>query len=266
MSSITFRDEVSSAVVRGTERAYGQQLTLKLPQSVIWEPMASDKIQDPIARYFPPDWRKYSGRHGYAADVAYYLERPSIFGAGEPLKIGDKTIWGTALLANTAMRLGGDAVKLLVRLHMSCEIHAWVDGPNRAWLASVIDKGTDIGVLREGMGWDEVQKLLGERDDLPVVTSYSVCDGFPNRTAAGWAGPDGMSPEDAAEAWYDLPEKTRWAIGMARLRQLEEQNQGIYLELRPDNWNLYYYGEDITIMDLNQAEIRERYPRKDATK
>ena len=116
------------------------------------------------------------------------------------------------------------------------------------------------------MGWDEVQKLLDERDDQPVVTSYSVCDGFPNLTAAGFTGPDGMTSEEVKEAWDGLSDKMRWAIGVARLRQLEEQNQGMYLELRPDNWNLYYYGEDITIMDLNQAEMRERFPRKEAAK
>ena len=37
------------------------------------------------------------------------------------------------------------------------------------------------------MGWENVAALLRNRDDAPVVCSYSVTDSFPNPTIARWA-------------------------------------------------------------------------------
>jgi hypothetical protein len=180
----------------------------------------------------------------------------------KPLQIGDKTISGMSLLANTALRLGSDAVKLLVRLDMSCEVHTWVDGPNRLWLAGIIEAGRKSGVLRLGMGWEKVVELLRNRDDQPVVTSYSVCDSFPNMAVADWTPPEGFEGEPS-DAWGELPREDRWRLCMAGLRAREAADpDGMYLELKPSNWNNYRYGADLTLMDLNDDEMTERLAQR----
>ncbi|MFD0856802.1 hypothetical protein ACFQ07_31510, partial [Actinomadura adrarensis] len=55
---------------------------------------------------------------------------------------------GALLLANTAIAAGSDAVRVLTRLDQQCEIHGYVEGPNRAWLADIIDQGLDAGIMR----------------------------------------------------------------------------------------------------------------------
>lgn len=267
MSRIYFHAEDPSETVdiSGSERAHGQQLMLKIPQSVIYDQTFGGD-RHPVTRYFPAEWKK-NFPYGYPEAVAHYLERPSIFGSGSPIDFGGTVMWGTALLANTAIRLGSDAVKLLVRLHMRCEVHSWVDGPNRAWLAEIIRKGRAAGVLREDMGWENLSTLLLSNTTDPLVTSYSVSDSFPNSVAADWTGPEGMHSEDVKEAWNDLSRKTRWAICMANLRRQEaEDPEGMFLELKPGNWDGYFYGKNLTIMDLNQADMRERHPRKEISK
>ncbi|GAA4304598.1 hypothetical protein GCM10023178_11830 [Actinomadura luteofluorescens] len=37
-------------------------------------------------------------------------------------------------------------MRFLARLHAQCELHGYVEGPNRAWLADVIDQGPAAGV------------------------------------------------------------------------------------------------------------------------
>jgi hypothetical protein len=70
------------------------------------------------------------------------------------------------LTANTAMLVGSEHVQLAVRLHNQCEIHSWVDGPNRAWLptsstpVSVEDVRNTVG--RDG-GWGCRRTAPGSR-------------------------------------------------------------------------------------------------------
>jgi hypothetical protein len=126
-----------------------------------------------------------------------------------------------SLQLNTALALGSDPLCLFARLHAQCEIHAWVEGPDRAWLADVIQQGLDAGLCRDGMGWDKVQELLRSGSEHPVVTSYSVTDGFPNQYVAGWVGPRDDEGETLNEdAWYDdNTDDERWDLAMAGLRQ-----------------------------------------------
>jgi hypothetical protein len=59
------------------------------------------------------------------------------------------------LQLNSAMRVGGDVVKLMARLHGACEIHTWVAEKNRAWLADIIELGLEDGLLRtDARGYD----------------------------------------------------------------------------------------------------------------
>lgn len=262
MSTIYFRTEHEGiAEVRGPERAYADSLTRNIAASVIWEPFSG--CIDPVARYFPFDWQTSMPSYwSYEKKMTCYLStgfRPGV----KPLQIGDKTISGMSLLANTSLRLGSDAVKLLVRLHMSCEVHTWVDGPNRLWLAEIVEAGRKSGVLRSDMGWEKVVELLCKRDDQPVVTSYSVSDGFPNVSVADWVPPEGFEGEPSDYFWWELSHADRWRLCMAGLRAQEAADpDGMWLELKPSNWNNYCYGADLTLMDLNDAEMTERIAQR----
>jgi hypothetical protein len=149
---------------------------------------------------------------------------------------------------NTAWVMGSDPVKLMARLHGQCEIHAYVEGPNRAWLADIIERGREVGIMRAEMGWESVIELLRARDDGPVVTSYSVCDQFPNRHVA--ALPEAVDPADPdGDRWYDLPAAARWASAVEGLRA---GNAGRGLEMKPDNWADYSFGDGVNGFQLRE--------------
>lgn len=144
---------------------------------------------------------------------------------------------------NTALVAGSDQVALAAKIHGWCEENCWVEGPDRAWLADVIEQGLGSGLYRHGMGWDApttefdrsagVLTLLRARDDEPVVLSDSHGDGFPNTSVGDWmpAWPEGITRHwDALteeqqevrqareEEWYELPDDRRWEIAIAGLR------------------------------------------------
>ncbi len=194
------------------------------------------------------------------------------------LKTGDvvieyegQPIESFALLLNTALETGDEALRLAARIDGQCEIHGWVDGPNRKWLAGMMRAAVDAGVFRRGFlagpgpggervwseqGWDEVIALLLARDDEPVVMSYSVCEGFPNPTAAGVVSmeddPD-EEFEDAREAFDLLPRSEQWAACMAELRT------GVNgLEFKPDNWEEFRFVHRLSMLDLMTEDWEER--------
>lgn len=132
---------------------------------------------------------------------------------------------------NTAIVMGSDPIILSARLHGQCEIHTYVEGANRAWLAGIIERGLASGIFRSDSGWESVIEHLRERDDEPVVTSYSVCEQFPNAGAAGWK-PDKVNEEGDGDwdAYYDLPSEEQWRMGMEALRAK------LFIEMTPDKW------------------------------
>jgi hypothetical protein len=52
-------------------------------------------------------------------------------------------------------------VRFLARLHGQCEVHGWVAGKNRAWLADIIETGRETAILRDDMGWREWSPSCG---------------------------------------------------------------------------------------------------------
>ena len=134
------------------------------------------------------------------------------------------------LQLDSAYVMGSNSMKLAARLHGQCEVHCYVEGPNRRWLSDMIDEAVDKHIFREGEGWDDVSELLCEADDSPVVCSYSVCESFPNQEMAGWEGD--------SDSWYDLPAQERWDRAMASLRGKDSG-----LELKPDDWDSFTFGD-----------------------
>lgn len=197
-------------------------------------------------------------------------------------KVSNVNVFQTTL--NTALAVGSDPLKLYARLHGQCEVHAFVEGENRKWLADIIQRGLDIGLYRtvpRGYdGWEAVVTMLRKRDDEPVVTSYSVCESFPNHTIVQNAGlinlpfytdEDGKVYEDEydIDPWEDLTDEERWNLGMNAIRL----NEG-WLELTPKHWDWpdWYFGDKpltgfhvlstAVAMKENDPNVRQARERK----
>lgn len=235
MSSVTFHAETGSARLRGMERAWASifcgDLTVGLLRS------NSEQIAALLPRRFG-----HLGRL-YFPDGLVMDDRVSTW-----LRVGEervtlpdsRTFDPFELSLNTAIAIGNDATRLLARLHSQCEIHGWVDGPNRAWLASLIDEGLASGLMRLEMGWESVAALLRSSDQGAVVTSYSVCDTFPNPYLLGIGG------EDPWEAMSKLKPNSVWKRAMKAI-------SGGGLEWKPDDWATIRFGDGVDAMSLRKA-------------
>jgi hypothetical protein len=146
---------------------------------------------------------------------------------------------------NTALVIGSDAIRLMARLHGQCEAHAYVEGANREWLADIIEQGQHAGIMRSDQGWEDVIALLRETDAAPVVTSYSVCEAFPNAYVGNYEPPTDEHGNPDDDAWYNLPSGRQWSIAMTGLRQ-SSAARTFGLEMKPDNWNSYYFENGVT--------------------
>ena len=231
MSRIYFHTKKRDAEVRGSERAWLGMLCGGLLLNLL------DHYLQEVEGY--PSVLRDIFRPG-----AYVLDFPVgehfNHAARNAIKIGMGTqfvidgeeveIWVAAL--NTALTMGNDAIKLAARLHGQCELHAYVENENRGWLTGIIHQGLKSGIYRQNQGWMDVLDLLA--DPLvsgPFVTSYSVCRQFPNSGVIEAWGTD----EESREQFNRMPDDCQWNYAMAALRMQET------LELKPDNWNDYYF-------------------------
>jgi hypothetical protein len=129
---------------------------------------------------------------------------------------------------NTALAMGNDPIKLMARLTGQAEDHCWVDGPNRAWLADVIEDGLERRIFRQpfpndSRTWQSVVALLRERDDCPVVCSYSVSTTFPeSHLADTYLGMTFHNDGRDGDTWYDLAAADQWRIGIKALRARDQ--------------------------------------------
>lgn len=155
---------------------------------------------------------------------------------------------------NTALMVGNDQIKLAARLHGQCEIHVWIEGEDRQWLAGIISKGVETGIYRKEMGWEAIVEFLEDRNDEPVITHYSVCDSAINPAnvldsekpqisiAAG-------NTDDTSDSLYDwwntLTNEQQWEKSMAYHRTVSPQ-------LSPGRWDYpdYHFTEGVTVFDL----------------
>jgi hypothetical protein len=196
-------------------------------------------------------------------------------GFGAMLHLPDGTqvnVFETTL--NTSVAMGSDPMRLLAKLHGQCEIHAYVEGPNRAWLADIIEQGIEDKILRVWQkdfygGWPAVVELLRSRDDEPVVTSYSVTEQFPNsyvaRTYGSWevaldpdaikqmyelSDDDDLSEYEAtyrSDLWYELSNTEQWRFAMEGLRK---HNEMAHLEIEPETFARQGYGNGMSGFDI----------------
>lgn len=216
MSRIYFADSIGEAELRGSERAY-----MGITIDDIWAALIVphwDTSENPHAlrRIVPsaPAVDRALGRarqYGDFDDPSFWKPH-SMRGAQFVLPDGPQVSFFEAAL-NTAM-LFGPVMTVFAMLHGGCEIHAYVEGPDRAWLADIIDQGRATDMMRPDMGWEDVRTLLRARDDQPVVTSFSVTESFPGMHAAGWKW-----DERNETRWRNLTDEQRWEKSIDGLRK-----------------------------------------------
>lgn len=237
MSRIYFHTQDEDAEIHGSERHYFASLCAEMTYAVLRR-HTEDSEEAPalLRRAFHHDHYMLSVRGGVFADRF----RTHLIVSDAPLLLGDQEVSIFSLVLNTALRLGSDPVRLAARLHGQCEIHAYVEGANRAWLADIIEQGRQFELYRSGQGWEDVVALLRRDATSPVVTSYSVCEQFPNAGIANWSPPLDEDGEKDWDAWYGLSDQTRWEMALAGLRA---RRGG--LELKPDDWSNFSFGHNL---------------------
>jgi len=215
---------------------------------------------------------------------------------GLPLRVAGVDLHTTDVGLNTALLAGSDLIRLAAKIDGWCEVHAWVEGGDRAWLAGIIEQGLRAGMYRQGlwmdnpdsgardkwapMGWDQVIGLLRARDDEPAVMSYSATDGFPNPYVAGWEPPvDPLwRPVWAADGeglaeWQELDDSIRKEYHDDRIGELWAQlpagqqwelaMDGLrrsrpWARLAPDTLAAQTFGLPVTVYDLFAPDRDER--------
>lgn len=253
MSSLNFHSSSGDAAVHGSERYHFHWLCNQSFLALLDLGTDSASRPHPIRRAFPANHYTTPLR---GREWATRVETAIVAGGFLPsdtLKTGDRRTSISTAVLNTALATGGDQLKLAARLHGQCEIHAFVEGANRAWLAGIIEVGLGRDIFRANAGWEGVIKLLRASSEEPVVTSFSGTDQFPNPyiaiEAGTWSAPAGANEDEDDDAWYELPETEQWRLAMDGLR-IQNQARGSMLEMKPDDWEDYRFGDGVTAMDI----------------
>lgn len=233
MGRIIFHSLQQDAEVRGFERAYFSNLLANIALNILNFDFYEEALKKSIAEADPDNYLM-ALPHRFKTDFPIWF-RTSY---GKKMMIRGKLEDVFLLQLNTALAIGNDSIKLAARIHGQCEIHCFVEGTNRRWLAEIIRKGRQIGLYRHKVGWEQVVTLLELDDQEPVVLSYSVCESFPNASIAGYG------TESDEDAWYTLSLEEKWNLALSGLRK----EPG--LEIKPENQNEFFFGYGVTAFDI----------------
>jgi hypothetical protein len=262
MSAIYFHSKSNKTQVNGSERALMANIVNNLTLAIL-----------DISTFNVDKYKQIINPQHYLYD-SYYQDKPLIESLKTAVKVADtmgkdvfqinnQNINTFNMSLNTAISIGNDVIKLFARLHGQCEIHAYVSNENKKWLADIIQQGLDSQLIRPNSGWEDTIKLLNNDDETDVVTSYSVCEQFPNREIAHWFPKIPMLTlqdemnlniqdeiQDQIEMqWYNLPKDTQWDLAIKGLKKKPNK----LLELKPDNWDDVRFGTNpITAIDINK--------------
>lgn len=278
VSRLYFHTQDSTAEVWGGEFSWLDLLAKKTALGLL-DPQHNEERLRPLVR------PGHELRDGYRTGLGCTVTWASWFATswrvdGEKfLEWRGRPLSCSRISLNTAAAVGNEAFRFAARLAGQGDIHCWIDGPDRAWAAELIDEGLDAGFLRRrvrtwDVGWAGVAELLRAADDGPVVCSYSYEDGFPNPKVAGFTPyvpadwlPDGWSLEEwgqlddesraeyrdgrVDELFYALSESERWRLSIEALRGRPAAN----LQIQPGG-GAFHFGPNITVFDL-VAEDRD---------
>ncbi len=245
MSRVYFHSPMRTVEVQGAERHICGGIMRRFYVAMLRHD-SWDK-EDPLLNFIPDDSYAKNGDN-----VELYL------GGGGDLIVDGKRVDQLHAALNTAICGGSRSVVFAARLHAQCECHAYVEGWHRSWLADVIKRALKDGILRMqpddmqyDRGWFRVMAFLRERDDEPVVTSFSVCRQFPNAHIEGEKG------DDEDEAFRALPIVEQWRIGMNAIRKIRR------LEWHPATFCDAVFGSGDSAFSLREY-AEEKFPRKDS--
>lgn len=278
MSRVYFHSQSDgTAEVWGAERAmFGGRINDLLLQSLGLVEKFPDREEKHVIWYIVPDdhYSKRSRTGWGASETSNFV---SSISTAISVDFADKSLLSYydgqtlrpvstfTLALNTALAMGSDIMKFAARIHGQCEIHAYVEGRNRKWLAGIIQHGLDIGFLRTTAHWDTAIELLLKRDTEPVVTSYSVCDSFPNQGVAKNAGlytiPPYIDPKTGEEgeldwdAWYDVPNDKQWDLCLKALRK----DKGTEMSPRRWSYDKFHFGsQPVTGYQVSAGALRKK--------
>lgn len=250
MSRIYFHSPDADAEVRGWERAHCGGTV----DRIAWSWLNTFRARERYERLLPANhYLRQTPIKEYAWAETF---KTAVAGIGEtPLHVGDREVSSWVLALNTVVVLGSPTLTFMARVHATCEIHGYVEGEHRHWLAGIIADGRTSGLLRPESGWEDVVTLLRSRDDEPVVMSYSVTESFPSvyalpSLADEWlrGSKAGQSDDERYDEWYDTPPDEQWSLAM---RHLREARAGV--DLHPDTFASRHFGHDgMTVFDLEQ--------------
>ena len=250
MSRIYFHSLDGVAEVRGSERAHFGVFCSDLAWTFLKRYAREYRSESPsiLRKLFAKDHYLHTME---SEQFAAMTETALAVSFGDNFVLNGKSLDVWEMQLNTAFVLGNDAVKLGARLHGQCEIHTYVEGENRNWLADVVELGRRSGFYRADAGWEDVVKLLRQSTESPAVTSYSVTEQFPNGHIANFEYPE-VGGEKDWDAWYALPFEKQWELGVTGLRAAKEG-----LELTPLNWNTFYFGEGHTVFTVVNELLKD---------
>jgi hypothetical protein len=235
MSRVYFHTlDETDAELHGSERAYMGNTITNLCSAMFVPEWNKDKIIPLLGdNYFTN-----SSERDFAKDFRIWLS----VGSGD-FKVGKTPVEKFGVELNTAYKIGGDAVKLMCRIHGQCEMHCWIPGKDRIFIADIIDAGLKDFIFRDDQGWDDVTKLLRSGNKNPIVMSYSVCDQFPNMDIAEYYN---------ADRWYALRHETQWHKAFAKIKN----NAG--LKICRETWSSFYFNYGDTAMSLLNRQVDMR--------
>ena len=245
MSRVTFQSRNGEAELLGRERAYAGVMLTDFSLGLLG--LDGYGMMDMLRKVVP----ERAHLSTYKPDYQQQGFRTYWSVVDEPMVVNGEKLYPFNLALNTAVVAGSDQIILLARMHATCEIFGYVEGPDRAWLADIIDTNfdLDLGILRDDMGWEAVSELLRADEDGPVVMSYSVTDGFPDpyRLLEVDDEKEG-SDERMWDKWDKLTDDQRWDMGIQDLRQRGKGN----VDLSPSQWGRNF-GNGWNVFHLKQA-------------
>lgn len=311
MSRLYFNSPSGTAELHGSEHAWLRNIAL-MPSAAAWDldglGHRLERAQEILAMvptggaddYLHDELRK--ALNAYRSDVFDAINRlvmalrTAMRASSLTFQVARVSLRSTNVDLNTALVAGSDPVRLAAKVTGWAESHAWVEGPDRAWLADIMDAGLKAGIYRRGFwyagevngpkdrwsdqGWDEVTAFLRARDNEPVVLSYSVGDSFPNPKVTDWAPdiapdwrPDWAVEGDGRAEWdgYGEDERVSWRsdhafeawAALPDAEQWELAMPGLrqkrpWARLSPETLADVYFHLPVTVYDLLAPDRDDR--------
>lgn len=267
MSRVYFHSPSGTTEILGSERAYMSGVIEDITCGFVASDIRYEHGRQRYVDLLPAD--SYLRRMNGDGDSFWQNSFLTAWRVGMSLSYKGLMLDTFTLSLNTAVLVGDAPIRLLARIHAQCEIHGYILGPDRSEIADVIDAGLERSIYRRDSGLEELATFLRSSDSEPVVTSYSVTEGFPNCLVGDWMPPwpEGVKswdelPEDVqqtrtdrSEAWYDLSKEEQWKISYAGVEDTPNLRPISVASLGEK------FGHNLSVFDLAAPDWEQRLQR-----